>query len=254
MSNSRRENLSREITLHERRLQILREKRAIKGIDTEPHVIIEIEDIEQELENLYAELGPEKEPVVSLESSSEFLSTQRVIPKLKREKCKFLYFTYVESQTDVYSRIEVDNVANFMELPQPRILSIGRYLNQAGLIRFTNWVQGVWIKHRGIVRIETDLFGMKTIPDYASIDEIKKIEQRFKSRLMLLHHVYQKSKGNTFEKISHVEIADSLGIDHNQVISQLIPYLDAEGLVKVRTNDSIAITEEGIDKVEELFD
>jgi serine/threonine-protein kinase len=50
------DNVKREITIVSRRLQKLREIQAIKGVDTEPHYLIEIEDLEQKLATLQDEL------------------------------------------------------------------------------------------------------------------------------------------------------------------------------------------------------
>jgi WD40 repeat protein len=49
------DRLQRLITLKKRRLQYLREHQAIKGIDTPPHITIEIEDLEEELEVLQSQ-------------------------------------------------------------------------------------------------------------------------------------------------------------------------------------------------------
>ncbi len=47
---SHRDDLKRQIETHRRRLQKLREQKALLGIDTPPHILIEIEDIEVEIE------------------------------------------------------------------------------------------------------------------------------------------------------------------------------------------------------------
>ena len=48
-----REELQRQIAINDRRLQKLKEQRALQGINTDPAVLIEIDDIETELETLY---------------------------------------------------------------------------------------------------------------------------------------------------------------------------------------------------------
>ncbi len=53
---SHRNNIKRLITNYNRRLQKLKEKQALQGIDVDPDVVIEIEDIEVEIEKLQAEL------------------------------------------------------------------------------------------------------------------------------------------------------------------------------------------------------
>jgi WD40 repeat protein len=53
---SRQDNLKKLIDHHKRRLQKLKEQQAIKGISTEPEILIEIEDIDAEIEKLRVEL------------------------------------------------------------------------------------------------------------------------------------------------------------------------------------------------------
>ncbi len=52
----RQDNLKKLIAKHSRRLQKLKEQQALKGLDTAPHILIEIEDIEAEIEKLQKEL------------------------------------------------------------------------------------------------------------------------------------------------------------------------------------------------------
>ena len=53
---NQRRNLHRQIAAHTRRLQLLKERQAQQGINTDPATIIEIETIEKELEELQTEL------------------------------------------------------------------------------------------------------------------------------------------------------------------------------------------------------
>lgn len=63
---SHRDNVKQLIINHQRRLQKLKEQQAIKGVDTPPHVLIEIEDIETKLEKLNAELEAPDQPKIPL--------------------------------------------------------------------------------------------------------------------------------------------------------------------------------------------
>jgi formylglycine-generating enzyme required for sulfatase activity len=54
---SRQDDLKKLIIEYTRRLQKLKERQARKGIDTEPHILVEIEDIEATIEKLQAELA-----------------------------------------------------------------------------------------------------------------------------------------------------------------------------------------------------
>src|SRR5687768_2078543 len=51
------DSLKKLIYNKSRRLQILKEQQALRGLDTPPHVIIEIEDLEAELKALNEELA-----------------------------------------------------------------------------------------------------------------------------------------------------------------------------------------------------
>jgi repressor LexA len=53
---SHKDDIKKLITIHERRLQILKEQHALSGISTDPHIILEIEKIEKEIKKLQAEL------------------------------------------------------------------------------------------------------------------------------------------------------------------------------------------------------
>ena len=54
---SGQENVQKLISINSRRLQKLKEQQALKGANADPALLIEIEDLGQELENLYAQLG-----------------------------------------------------------------------------------------------------------------------------------------------------------------------------------------------------
>jgi len=61
----RREDVQKLIMLYNRRLQKLREEEALKGINTPPETLIQIEDIEAKLAALQAELETASSPPVS---------------------------------------------------------------------------------------------------------------------------------------------------------------------------------------------
>ncbi|MCB0191388.1 MAG: hypothetical protein KDJ65_05540 [Anaerolineae bacterium] len=54
---SQRDAIQKQITIHTRRLQKLREQEALKGLNTPPEISIEIEDIETKLADLRKELA-----------------------------------------------------------------------------------------------------------------------------------------------------------------------------------------------------
>jgi hypothetical protein len=175
------------------------------------------------------------------------------LPVLSVDKFRFLYFVYVKSQTDKFVRIEGDEIKDLLNLPQDRVISIGQYLDKNGLIEFNSWVEGIKITHKGVIRIEAELLGSDDFPSFVDVNEIGKIEERIRLRFALLQYLNRKTKGNTFQQILHTDIAEKLGLDHNSLITQSLPYMVEEGWVKWRSSDSVSITEEGIDKVEALL-
>jgi uncharacterized protein YjbI with pentapeptide repeats len=65
---SRRDDLRKQIDNHRRRLQKLEEQQALYGLDTPPHVLIEIEDIKAKIEELRAELKALEDGGIEAES------------------------------------------------------------------------------------------------------------------------------------------------------------------------------------------
>jgi len=174
-------------------------------------------------------------------------------PNLPDDKFKFLYFVYIKSETDKFARVEADEIQNAMSLSQQRTISVGQYLVQNGLIKFNTWVEGIKIVHNGIVRVEADLLGNNKLPEYVSENEVEKIEERIRLRFALLHNLYEETEGDTFKRILHTDLARKAGLEYRCVISQLLPYMAEEGWIKFRTNDSVTITEDGLDSVKALL-
>jgi hypothetical protein len=172
---------------------------------------------------------------------------------LSDDKFKFLYLVYVKSETDIFARVNTDEIQRLLSFPQTRTLSIGEYLDRNELIKFDNWYQGIGITHNGIIKVEAAFLGNNETPEYVGLDEIKKIEDRVRLRFYLLQHLNQEAEEDTFKLISHVELAQNARLEHFQVLKQLLPYMESEGWIRSRTADSISITEEGIDRVKALF-
>ena len=175
------------------------------------------------------------------------------LPNLSEEKFSFLYFVYVKSQTDIFTRVELDEIQSSQNLPQLRIISIGEFLDKNGLIGFNTWVEGVKIAHRGITRIESDLLGSNDFPAFVDVNEIKKIEERIRLRFDVLQYLHRKTNRDTFQQILHEDIAREMKIDHRRLIGQSLPYMVEEGWVIWSTADSVRITEGGVDRVEALL-
>jgi hypothetical protein len=175
------------------------------------------------------------------------------LPVLSEDKFRFLYFVYAKSETNGFVRVEGNEIQNFLDLPQARIVSIGQYLSDNGLIEFNTWVEGIKITHKGIVRMEAELLGSNDFPSFVDASEIKKIEERIRLRFVLLQYLNKETQGDTFQHILHTHIAEEMGLDHNSLITQSLPYMVEEGWVRWRAADSVSITEEGIDRVQALL-
>ena len=174
------------------------------------------------------------------------------VTKLPKDKFKFLYFVYQNSETDVFSRVDVDPIQNLMGASQNKTISIGEYLAENGFIKFRSWMEGIWILHDGIVKVESELLNNNEHPEFVSESEISAIKDRMRLRFTLLKHLYNLTGEDAFEKVGHVELANISKIDHQMVLNQLLPYLGGEGWVGFGTVDTVTITEDGIDFVKGL--
>ena len=175
------------------------------------------------------------------------------LPILSEAKFCFLYYVYVKSQTNLFARIDPEEIQGFPNLSQQRILSIGEYLDKYELIDFKNWYEGVRITHKGVVRTEAELLGSDEFPAFVDVNEVKKIEERIRLRFEVLQYLYRKAQGDTHQHILHEAIATDMDINHDSLITQLLPYMVGEGWVVWGSNDSVRITEEGIDRVDALL-
>ena len=174
------------------------------------------------------------------------------VTKLPEDKFKFLYFVYQSSETDVFSRVDVNPIQNLMGVSQNKTISIGQYLDENGFIKFRSWVEGIWILHDGIVKVESESLSDNKHPEFVSESEISAIKDRMRLRFTLLQHLYDLTGEDTFEKVSHVDLANISKIGHQIVLNQLLPYLSGEGCIRFATVDTVKITEDGMDFVKGL--
>lgn len=94
-------DIKKLIAKHSRRLQLLKEKQAILGINADPGILIEIEDIEAELEKLQAQLKP-------MEGTS--FPTKTIAPEVKGDgaiagdsgKVSTVFFSLIPSWIEPY--------------------------------------------------------------------------------------------------------------------------------------------------------
>jgi Mn-dependent DtxR family transcriptional regulator len=172
-------------------------------------------------------------------------------PEISEDKLKFLYWVYVKTNgTTLGSRASPDDIANELGLAQLKTIEIGEYLDRKGLVEFETWVTGIKITHEGVVKAESDFFESKLLSEYISPDEVRKIGTRKQDRSRFLRRLYEETEGDTFKRILTRELASDLGLDHQWIVTGVIPYLAQQEWIKARTNDSISITEEGKEKVE----
>lgn len=176
----------------------------------------------------------------------------RNVTRLPEDKFRFLHFVYQNSETDVFNRVNVDPIQNLMGVSQNKTISIGQHLAENGFIKFRSWVEGIWILHDGIVKIESELLNTTELPEFVSESEISAIKDRMRLRFTLLQHLYNLAGEDTFIKIRHVDLANISKIDHQIVLNQLLPYLGGEGWLNSATVNTVKITEDGIDFVKGL--
>ncbi|MFC1976327.1 hypothetical protein ACFLXQ_08000 [Chloroflexota bacterium] len=74
---SHKDDIKKLLVISQRRLQKLKEQKALKGSDTQPHILIEIEDTEDEINKLQIELQ-------QLESDDRNKSQQSALENLLR--------------------------------------------------------------------------------------------------------------------------------------------------------------------------
>jgi DNA-binding response OmpR family regulator len=169
-------------------------------------------------------------------------------PKLSEDKLEFLCWVYLKANGRVLgSTVNSEDIANELGLTQLRTIEVAQYLDRKGLVNFETWDIGIKITHQGVVKVESDLFESTLLSEYISPEEVKKIGERKRDRFQFLCHLNEKTEGDTFKKILILEMASDLGLDYDQVLTDIIPYLDEGDWIKIRTNDSIAITEEGVE-------
>lgn len=83
MVMSREKDLKRQIATHQRRLQILKERQALLGINADPSLLIEIDDIEATLEEIQSKLGEKAISTSDSISISESTTVSRSGQKLQ---------------------------------------------------------------------------------------------------------------------------------------------------------------------------
>jgi hypothetical protein len=198
---------------------------------------------EREQENILREIYKLANRIWKIESKN--------VTRLQEEKFKFLYFVYQNSRTNIFARVDVDPIQNLLGVSQNKIISIGQNLEENGFIKFPSWFVGIWILHDGVVRVESELLN-NDLPHFVSKSELSTIEDRMRLRFTLLKHLYKLTREDTFELVGHVNLANISKIDHQIVLTQLLPYLESEGWVRSATADTVNITEDGIDFVKGL--
>lgn len=177
------------------------------------------------------------------------ITTQQPLT-LKEDKLKFLCWVYVKANGSYFHRVTSEAIANQLNLTEVQIARTGQYLAAKDLIYFQTLAEGIKLTHKGVVVTEFALSEQGLLPGYFPQEVIEQLHTRKRSRYEFLRHLYEKAQGNPYELVLRVSVSDSLGIDDSQVVTTVMPYLSNEGWIRIRTNDSIVITEEGIEKIE----
>ncbi len=109
---SRRDEIKKLITKHNRRLQILREQQALKGRTVAPEILIEIQDLEANIETLQAELKAIEQDVATESTQpSRPDDIQRLITNYNRRLRKLKeQHAVMGSTVDPQTRIEIEDL------------------------------------------------------------------------------------------------------------------------------------------------
>lgn len=196
---------------------------------------------EREQDNILRAIYVIAEKVFSDDASSDF--------ELSEEKFKLLFYVYLKTGTNIFTSLNTHDSQSFLEVSQHRLIAIAQYLEKEGFIKFPSWVMGMKITHKGISIVEKTLLRKSILPSYVPENQIFVMRQRMELRLSLLEYIYKESEEDVFKLIRHEKVADDMSIDHLRLLNELLPYLAGEGWMRFRTNDSISITEEGVEKV-----
>jgi hypothetical protein len=169
---------------------------------------------------------------------------------LREDKLKFLCWVYVKANGSYFHRVNPEDIATKLEMTELEIVRASQYLAGKDLVHFRTLVEGIKLTHKGIIVTELALSEQRLLPGCFSEDVIDQILTRKRNRYEFLHRLYEEVQGDPFKKILRVSVSSSLGIEDHQVVTTITPYLSNEDWIRIRTTDSIAITEEGIEKIE----
>ena len=171
-------------------------------------------------------------------------------PQIREDKLLFLCWVYIKSNGNILQPANSEDIANMIRLTQLETIRVAQYLTENSLVQFARWVMGIKITHQGIVKAEYDILQGYLRNDFPT-DIVTKIRGRQQIRSEFLDSLYAKSKPTSFQSISVAEIADDIGSNHHQLISEgVIHYLKDEGWLRIRTAQNVQITEAGIEKFE----
>jgi Mn-dependent DtxR family transcriptional regulator len=169
--------------------------------------------------------------------------------RLREDRFKFLCWVYVKANGSYFHRVIPGDIATELKLTESEIVRASQYLADKDLVHFQTLAEGIRLTHRGVVVTEFVLSEQGALSDYLSQEVREQILARKSSRYEFLHRLYEKAQGDPNKMVLKAELSNSLEIDDHQVVATITPYLDNEGWIRIRTNDSVAITEAGIEKV-----
>jgi len=142
---SQTENIQRLISSHERRLQKLKEKRALLGFNIPSEILIEIEDIEEEIAKLKRELGERESYPFAPSPSTQVTQVTILLDRNLREFTSAEREDFVSTLSSIVNinpnqiqilRVESGSILVTLEMPNDAALKLlSMYLDEAPVLR-----------------------------------------------------------------------------------------------------------------------
>ena len=179
------------------------------------------------------------------------ISTSRQPVKVTEDELQLLCLIYIKANGSYFFRAIPQDIGRELNLTEEmKIVRKMQSLNRKRLVDFETLAGGVKLTHSGVLVAESQLSKGKITSGHFSSDEINSTLERIRSRYRFLRSLYEKSHGDPYESVLTAAVTAGLGIDNIHIHNTIIPYLRDEGWLKDDTNDSIRITEKGIEKFE----
>lgn len=186
-----------------------------------------------------------KELRLHLDWSESETPGEQMLPKLRIDKLRFLYWLYIEVQGNSARHIFIENIARSKNMTEKEVADLANYLQDEHLVKFEG--RKIWITHFGVVKLEHDLLEARLLTGDISDEVLAEIEKDKLLRIEFLWRLYEVSKERSFEGVDFNEIANFLKVNYGQFDS----YLKGAGWISARGVPDIQITEKGKEVIEE---